>query len=56
MEYLSLIVGYRWLLGLVAVLYALAFITGRSHLRGTGPMIAPVPGTVGRVRSVTTKP
>jgi hypothetical protein len=56
LEYLSLIVGYRWLLALVALLYALAFITGRAHLRGTGPMIARVPGTAGRVRSVTTKP
>jgi Spermine/spermidine synthase domain len=33
LEYLSLIVGYRWLLALVALLYALAFIAGRGHLR-----------------------
>jgi hypothetical protein len=56
LEYLSLIVGYRWLLALVALLYALAFITGRGHLRVSGPVLARVPGTGGRVRSVTTKP
>jgi len=56
LEYLSLILGYQWLLALVAVLYALAFITGRAHLREAGPMIARVPGTAGQVRSVTTKP
>jgi Spermine/spermidine synthase domain len=33
LEYASLVVGYRWLLVLVAVLYALAFLTGRRHLR-----------------------
>jgi hypothetical protein len=33
LEYLALIVGYRWLLVLVAVLYGLAFVTGRGHLR-----------------------
>ena len=33
LEYASLIVGYRWLLVLVALLYGLAFITGRRHLR-----------------------
>jgi hypothetical protein len=33
LEYLSLIVGYRWLLVLVAVLYGLAFVTGRGHLQ-----------------------
>ena len=32
LEYLSLISGYRWLLVLVAVLYGLAFLTGRAHL------------------------
>jgi hypothetical protein len=30
---LSLIAGYRWLLVVVALLYGLAFITGRGHLR-----------------------
>jgi hypothetical protein len=33
LEYASLVVGYRWLLVLVAVLYAIAFLTGRRHLR-----------------------
>jgi hypothetical protein len=33
LEYLSLIAGYRWLLVVVALLYGLAFITGRGHLR-----------------------
>jgi len=33
LEYLSLIAGYRWLLVAVALLYGLAFITGRGHLR-----------------------
>jgi hypothetical protein len=33
LEYASLVVGYRWLLIFVAVLYALAFLTSRRHLR-----------------------
>ncbi|HEX9042215.1 MAG TPA: spermidine synthase [Trebonia sp.] len=33
LEYSSLIAGYRWLLVVVALLYGLAFITGRGHLR-----------------------
>jgi hypothetical protein len=33
LEYSSLVIGYRWLLVLVALLYALAFITARSHIR-----------------------
>ncbi len=33
LEYLSLIIGYRWLLALVAALYALAFLTGRRYLQ-----------------------
>jgi hypothetical protein len=33
LEYLALITGYRFLLILVAVLYGLAFLTGRRHLR-----------------------
>jgi hypothetical protein len=33
LEYLSLVTGYRWLLLLVAVLYGLAFLAGRRHLR-----------------------
>jgi Spermine/spermidine synthase domain len=32
LEYTSLIVGYRWLLVFVALLYGLAFVTGRRHL------------------------
>jgi hypothetical protein len=38
LEYASLVVGYRWLLVFVAVLYGLAFLTGWRHLRGAGPM------------------
>jgi hypothetical protein len=56
LEYLSLIVGYRWLLVLVALLYALAFITGRVHLRAAGPVLARVPETAGGIPSATTKP
>ena len=37
LEYASLIVGYRWLLVVVALLYGLAFITGRRHLRIAAP-------------------
>ncbi len=33
LEYASLVVGYRWLLVFVAVLYGLAFLTGWRHLR-----------------------
>ena len=36
LEYTSLIIGYRWLLVLVALLYGLAFISGRGHLRMAG--------------------
>jgi hypothetical protein len=36
LEYASLIVGYRWLLVFVALLYGLAFLTGRRHLRAVG--------------------
>jgi SAM-dependent methyltransferase len=32
LEYMSLIVGYRTLLGAVAILYGLAFLFGRQHL------------------------
>jgi Spermine/spermidine synthase domain len=56
LEYLSLIVGYRWLLALVALLYALAFITGQVHQQVAGPVLARMRGTADRVRSVTTKP
>jgi hypothetical protein len=37
LEYASLVVGYRWLLVLAAVLYALAFLAGRRHLRPRPP-------------------
>jgi hypothetical protein len=33
LEYFSLLIGYRWLLVLVALLYGLAFVTGYRHLR-----------------------
>jgi hypothetical protein len=56
LEYLSLIVGYQWLLVLVALLYALAFITGRVHLRAAGSGLARVPGTAGQVGPITAKP
>jgi hypothetical protein len=36
-EYASLVIGYRWLLVFVAVLYALAFLTGSRHLRPASP-------------------
>jgi hypothetical protein len=39
LEYASLVVGYRWLLVLVAVLYALAFLAGRRHLRPRSPSL-----------------
>jgi hypothetical protein len=32
LEYLALISGYRSLLIVVAILYGLAFLTGRKHL------------------------
>jgi len=35
LEYLALITGYRDLLILVAVLYTLAFVTGRRQLLAT---------------------
>ncbi|MFL5799857.1 MAG: spermidine synthase [Actinomycetota bacterium] len=43
LEYLSLIVGYRSLLLLVAALYGLAFLTGRGHLTRSedGPVRRP---------------
>jgi hypothetical protein len=45
LEYASLIVGYRWLLVFVALLYGLAFLTGRRHLRIAGPADARTPQT-----------
>ena len=40
MEYASLVVGYRALLIVVAVLYGLAFVTGRGQLRPAEPLLA----------------
>jgi hypothetical protein len=40
-EYTALIVGYRSLLIVVAVLYGLAFLFGREHLRATVPGASP---------------
>jgi hypothetical protein len=45
LEYASLIVGYRWLLVFVALLYGLAFLTGWRHLRAVGPAAARIPQT-----------
>jgi hypothetical protein len=56
LEYLSLIVGYRWLLVLVALLYGLAFVTGRRHLRAAGPASALVTEAPGPVQSGTIAP
>jgi hypothetical protein len=43
LEYVSLIVGYRDLLVLVAILYGLAFLLGREHLGAQLPKKTPVP-------------
>jgi len=51
LEYLSLIAGYRWLLVVVALLYGLAFLTGRRHLRVASPMAGRTPQPVGQARS-----
>jgi hypothetical protein len=56
LEYTSLIIGYRWLLVLVALLYGLAFITGRRHLRLAAPASAQVPQPAARFGSGTTIP
>jgi MFS family permease len=53
LEYLSLIIGYRWLLAVVALLYGVAFITGRGHLRITQPVAARVPQAAGQALSGT---
>jgi SAM-dependent methyltransferase len=37
LEYLAIVTGYRALLFAVAVLYGLAFLTGRKHLAGRAP-------------------
>jgi hypothetical protein len=41
LEYGAIVVGYRNLLVVVAVLYALAFVTGRHHLRERRPALDP---------------
>src|SRR5579859_7904964 len=51
LEYLSLIVGYRWLLVVVALLYGLAFLTGRGHLKAAGPTAGRTPQPAGQARS-----
>ena len=56
LEYSSLIVGYRWLLVVVALLYGLAFITGRGHLRIAAPTAAQTPQPAGQFRSSTSNP
>ncbi|MGH3418341.1 MAG: hypothetical protein ACRDOD_01890 [Streptosporangiaceae bacterium] len=45
LEYAALIVGCRWLLVFVALLYGLAFLTGWRHLRIAGPADARTPQT-----------
>ena len=39
LEYGALVVGYRSLLIVVAILYAIAFLAGRSHLRAPAPAV-----------------
>ena len=56
LEYSSLIIGYRWLLVLVALLYGLAFITGRRHLRPVAPAGAQMPQPAAQFGSGTTNP
>jgi hypothetical protein len=56
LEYTSLVIGYRWLLVMVALLYGLAFITGRGHLRSAAPAVPRMPQTAGQVRSSSTNP
>ena len=56
LEYASLVVGYRWLLVFVAVLYGLAFLTGHRHLRIAGPIAARTPQPAAQSRSSSTSP
>src|SRR5260370_787693 len=46
LEYASLILGYRWLLAVVAVLYGLAFVTGSG--RGKSGLVIPHVGSGSR--------
>jgi SAM-dependent methyltransferase len=43
LEYAALMTGYQTLLLVVALLYGLAFLTGRRHLRVTASISAPAP-------------
>jgi hypothetical protein len=54
LEYLALIIGYRWLLAVVALLYGLAFVTGRTHLRIASPVVRRATEMAGQARSSTT--
>ena len=56
LEYSSLIIGYRWLLVLVALLYGLAFISGRRHLRLAAPTAARTPQPAAQFGSGSTNP
>ncbi len=56
LEYTSLIIGYQWLLVLVALLYGLAFITGRRHLRIVTPTAARTPQPAAQFGSITPNP
>jgi hypothetical protein len=52
LEYTSLIIGYRWLLALVAAAYGLAFVTGYGRPRFRA--ISPYAGTGSRPVGQTT--
>ncbi len=56
LEYTSLIIGYRWLIVMVALLYGLAFVTGWRHLRIAAPTAAQTPQPAGQFRSGTVDP
>ena len=56
LEYSSLIIGYQWLLVLVALLYGLAFLTGWRHLRIAAPTVGRTPQPAARSGSGTTNP
>jgi Spermine/spermidine synthase domain len=56
LEYASLVVGYRWLLVFVALLYGLAFLTGWRHLRIAGPTAVRTPQPAGRFGPSSTSP
>ena len=47
LEYVAIVMGYRNLLLLVAMLYALAFVTGRHHLGGLPPRAGPADDVIG---------